>query len=189
MAKEREKAKAAEKKEESQVSQSYLIALIVVIIAVAIAAAYLASIARGGLTGGNISFAQFQSSFLAAPRVAIFTTDLPIAGTNNTTEQYTFECANPLIQEIIENREYHRNSSSIDYYIVTKSGCAKIGGLGVDANAINISSTQCSMDIGQEPTIFINYSTSNTTIIKANYLYTAGTASFLRECGIATEIG
>ncbi|EQD67411.1 hypothetical protein B2A_00768, partial [mine drainage metagenome] len=38
------------------------------------------------------------------------------------------------------------------------------------------------------PSIFINYSTANSTVIKPTQLYFTGDAKFLDECGIAYQI-
>ena len=157
------------------------ILLVVIIIGAAIFAG--AYFNQGG-SGGN--FETFKGNFNSAPRVALLVT-----GYNGTVLSGTVGCATAIIQEVVANKVAHRNASTIDYGILNQTSCIEVKGLTATATS-NYSTTSvqnCLNLTKSEPTIFINYSTKgNTTIIKPNYLYIAGTYKFLRECGVASQI-
>jgi hypothetical protein len=161
------------------VKYAVAVAIIVVIIGVAIFAGSILS------QGQSSSFGVFRSNFNSAPRVAIFVTAY-----NGTIFTGTLGCATSVIQEIVASRTNHRNSSTIDFNVLNQSTCTRSKGLSTQGTNYTTTSVQNCLNIsGTEPTLFINYSTSaNTTIIKPDYLYIAGDAQFLRQCGIADQI-
>jgi hypothetical protein len=157
----------------------YLVALIV-FIAVAVVSYVIFNDLYSAATPGG--FASFKSSFNAAQRVAIYVADY-----NSTVFSNTGTCADKLITSMITYT--HRNSSTIDYFIVNGTSCTYVRGLGAKASNGTIASIgDCKSLSGSEPTIYLNYSSKNETIIKPDYLYTSGDGLFLSECGIATEI-
>lgn len=132
----------------------------------------------------NTSFNAFSRNFATAQRVNIF-----VADPNSTVYQGTFGCASSVIIQIIANKTSHRNSSTIDFNVVNQTSCIRSRGLGgATSNYITTSLQNCLNTTATEPTLYINYSSQNTTIIRPEYLYVSGTLLFLRECGVASEI-
>lgn len=163
-------------------SRSYLpIMIIVAVVAIAIAVGYLAT-SQGA--GGGQTFQGFQNGFYSAPRVAIYATY------DNST--YQINCAIKVIGSITASRAHHRNSSTIDFFVIANStSClSQSGPLGSTNNGTKVTQiADCLAVSGHEPSIFINYSATNSTTIRAGNLYTRGDALFLSECGIASELG
>jgi|GEM_PF-1369674 hypothetical protein len=157
----------------------YVIAIVIV---VAIIGA--AIFAGSYMTQNGNDFNTFKSNFNSAPRVAIFVTAY-----NGTVLSSTVGCATAIIEEVASSRTYHRNTSTIDFDILNQTSCIKSSGLSGKPSNYTITTLQnCLNTTKSEPTIYINYSSSNMTIIRPDYLYISGSDMFLRECGIASEI-
>jgi hypothetical protein len=158
---------------------AYAIAVIVFLAVAAVSYVIVNDIYSAAAPGG---FSAFKSNFDAAQRIAIYVPDY-----NNTVFSITGTCADKLITSIVTYAR--RNSSSIDYFIVNRTSCTYVRGLGTKAsNGTTTSIAGCQSLSGSEPTIYLNYSLKNTTVIKPDYLYTSGDSLFMSECGIATEI-
>ena len=78
--------------------------------------------------------------------------------------------------------------STINFFILTNDSCTYSPGFSLPIQLKNASIQNCLNFSAGNPSIFINYSSTNTTIIKPNTLYFMGNAEFLGECGIAYEI-
>ncbi len=171
-------------KEKSTLQNSIIMAVTIIIVFVAalLISIYLLS---SNAPKNATTFASFQRSFYSAPRVAIYVNDM-----NQSTYQYTLGCATSLIESIVANKNEHRNSSTIDFYVINNTLCvAPNGALGKSNGTINMSASKCLSSINNQPSIFINYSATNKTTISGTTLYTSGDYNFLRECGIASELG
>ncbi len=156
------------------------IVLVVVIIVVAIFASGLLTTMQP-----DNNFNAFRQNFNSAPRVDIF-----VAAYNGTVLSGTISCATAVIEQIVASRTNHRNATTIDLNIINQTSCIRSRGLGGNSSNYTTTSLQnCLNSSSTEPTIYINYSTStNTTIIRPEYLYISGTDLFLRECGVASQI-
>jgi hypothetical protein len=192
----KEKSSKAESKTESKASKAqakpqqkkqqggktkYLVGIILVLMIIAIAVVANSFFAA---KPPNTNFSAFKKNFDAAPRINIFVYD-----PNGTVYQSTFGCASSVIIQIIANKTEHRNSSTIDFNVVNQTTCIRSNGLGgAGTNYTTTSVQSCLATTSTEPTLYINYSTHNTTIIRPDYLYVSGDALFLRECGVASEI-
>ncbi|MCW6159752.1 MAG: hypothetical protein LVQ95_01530 [Candidatus Micrarchaeales archaeon] len=138
-------------------------------------------IVAGGLvyglrnSSGQASFQQFQRNFNAAPRVAIYE-----QYSNASTYPYVIACGDSVIEQLGVSRV--RNTSTIDFFVETNSTSC------INKNGTNIGLQACMNYSAKEPSIFVGYNKSNSTIIKPNALYVTGDAKFLSECGIAAEI-
>jgi hypothetical protein len=110
---------------------------------------------------------------------------------NGTEFSYSSECAYQLIERLIDNQARHRNASTIDFMIVANStSCLSPNGALGTANGTKITPlSSCLALSNSEPSIFINYSSTNSTVIKSGKLYTSGDDLFLSECGVASELG
>ncbi len=139
-----------------------------------------------GLNSGRpASFSTFQGNFNSAPRVAILVT-----ANNGTQLAATVGCATALIQQIVASRTSHRNASTIDYYVMNATSCV-FSPTGIGGSLQNYSYTTpkaCVNVTTREPSIFINYTTTNETIINARSLVVEGDYRFLSQCAVASEI-
>ena len=172
-----------EKSNDDVSDRSSSIALAVVVIVVFIAALVAAYfITKSGSSSG---FSGFVSKFHSAPRVAI-----AVTAYNSTEFSYTIACGTSVIERIVGSKQYHRNETTIDFFVINGTSCiVPNAALGSATGAVNESISTCMSRINSEPSIYINYSASrNITSIKGTSLYTAGDATFLSECGIAQEL-
>jgi len=174
-------AKQAKKQEETSGSRYITAVIIIALIVVAIVVGYVLSSALdgGGAGGGQQSFQSFQSAFMSAQKVAIYAT----TGGNNTA----INCALGLI----ETTAQHRPSNTIDFLVIANStSClTSNGALGKANGTMVVPIKTCLAISDSEPAVFVNYSETNSTVIKDNKLYTSGDVLFLSECGIASELG
>jgi uncharacterized integral membrane protein len=188
-------AKKAEAKQESQAKKAaagkptqerhggpakYAIAIIIVVVIIGFA------IFAGNyaMQNTNSSFNTFKANFDSAPRVAIFVTAY-----NGTVLSGTVGCATAIIEEIASSKTNHRNTSTIDFNIINQTSCIQSPGLTENNSNYRTTTLQNCLNITKtEPTIYINYSSTNSTVIKPDYLYVSGTGLFLSECGVASEI-
>jgi hypothetical protein len=161
-------------------SHAPIIAAIVIIVA-AIAAALL----YNAYGAGGASFTTFKSTFNSAPRVGIY-----VVADNGTGLASTVGCATQLIEKIVATPGIHRNSSTIGFYVLNSTSCTYLaGGLGRQIkNYTYTSASDCINFSRSAPSIFLNYSQYNNTIIKKSAIYIEGNAAFMGECGIAYEI-
>ena len=132
------------------------------------------------------SFGTFEANFNSANRVAIFATAY-----NGSQLSSTVGCATAVIVQIVSSQAHHRDPGTIDYYVVNQTSCVYSGkGLGQPTSNYTTTSLQNCLNVTRtEPTIFINYTQINTTIIRPDYLYTSGNAAYLAQCGIANQLG
>ncbi len=136
-------------------------------------------------SGKTSDFNTFKSNFNTAPRVAIYATAY-----NGTAVSATIECASSIIEEITGNPQVHRNSSTIDFFAINQTTCVFENGIGgVVKNYTYNSISNCIATSKAEPSIFLNYSSVNNTVITPSTLYISGDAGFLAMCGIASELG
>lgn len=178
MAKTEKKAKE-ESKGLSRKHMIAIIGLIIIIFAIAYGLTYEYSQNTSG------SFLTFKNNFNSAPRVAIFVTAY-----NGTALTSTVGCATSLVEQLVESPTNHRNSTSIDFLVLNQSSCVyTANGLGNIISNYTYTSVQNCINISKsEPSIFINYSSSNSSIIKPEAVYVSGDAKFLGECGVASEL-
>jgi hypothetical protein len=161
----------------------YLAAAIIAFVAI-VAVSYLVVSGIYSNSNPQNSFSTFRSNFYSAPRVAIYATAY-----NGTVMSGTVGCATAIIENIVASTQAHRNSSTIDFFIINQTKCTYVSGLG-KSNGTETSLAACLNMSGSEPTIYINYSSTDMNpVIKPDYLYISGNSTFLNECGVATELG
>lgn len=133
----------------------------------------------------TVSFETFLNNFNSAQRIAIYATAY-----NGTILSSTVGCATAIIQKIVGSQQMHRDSSTIDFYVINETTCTYAeNGLGHQTNGyITTPVSNCLNVSRSETTIYINYSSTNITIIKPNYLYFSGDQLFLSQCGIAEQL-
>ena len=180
--------KSAAKKREAHkgVSAAVKMAVVAVVIIIIAAGALLVYDNLFGSGQQSASFGTFKANFNTAPRVAIFATAY-----NGSILSSTVGCATAVIVQIVSSQANHRNPSTIDYYVINQTSCVySAAGLGQPTSNYTTASVQSCLNVTRtEPTIFINYTATNSTIIRPDYLYTSGNAAYLAQCGIADEFG
>ncbi len=127
------------------------------------------------------TFPTFLGNFKSASRVAL-------AVTYSNNSQYGFE--EPCATEIIQMIAHSRNATTIDIFVMNQTTCYySPSGLG---HAINISTVPASTCLGyakSEPSIYLNFSSTNSTVITPYHLYVDGNAAYMQKCGIAVDLG
>jgi hypothetical protein len=180
--KKEEKAKEKKPEQAKGGAAKYVIAILIIVVIIIVA--LFAGVILNPKSPNNSSFETFKKNYDSAARVNIF-----VAGYNGSILSSTIGCATAIIEQTVASKTNHRNSSTIDLNIINQTSCIRSKGLGViGANYITTSLQNCLNTTATEPTIYINYSKQNTTIIRPEYLYVSGDALFLSECGLAPEI-
>jgi hypothetical protein len=129
-------------------------------------------------------FYSFENAFHSAPKVAIYA-----IAYNGTALTSTVGCASAIIENIISSKQYHRNASSIEFFVLNQSACfSSAHGLGSGSNATQMPIQACLNQSKSMPSIFINYSVENRTLINSKSVYIWGNVQFLKECGIAEAL-
>ena len=159
--------------------------MIAIALVIVIAAAVLVYYFRFGTGSSQASFSSFRNTFNSAPRVAIY-----VVSSNSTGLGATVGCATQLIEKLLETPQTHRNSSTIGFYVMNSTSCTySSSGLGsAIKNYTSTSASNCISFSKSEPSIFLNYSPENRTIITRSALYLEGNSAFMSECGIAYEM-
>ncbi len=166
-------------------SRSVAWVVVAAVIIVAIIATGIFVLTNPGTGSQTTPFATFKSNFAAANSVAIY-----VDSSNVSAYPSTIACATALIETIEANAATHKNASNIGFYVMNQTNCTyKQGGLGsVITNYTNSTPAACLALSTGMPRIFINYSSTNSTVIRPLSLYVSGTPSFLSECGVASQI-
>ncbi len=176
-------AQKSEKKQEKKNTgngRKYLAVIGIVVVFIAVAGGLVYGLGRTQPT----SFSTFKQNFDSAPRVAIYAT-----GYNGTQLGSTIGCATAVIESIVGSSTYHRNSSTIDLYVMNSTACTFENGIGGQISNYSFNSIGNCLSASQhEPSIFINYSETNITRITPTTLHISGNEQFLELCGVASEI-
>lgn len=169
-----------EKGEEKQGASRYLPYAAAVVVMIVIAA-----IAYFAFTNYvTVPFPTFKSAFLSAPRVSITATFA-----NNTQ----FNIMNPCITSIIQFVAHTRNASTIDFFLVNSANATctySPSGLGhAISNITTQSAIKCIAVARSEPSLFLNFSSYNSTTITPIHMYAGGNAGYMSACPIASDLG
>jgi len=165
--------KAAGEKKNKGKSLEYLFVLLVILAIIIIA--YLA-FSNFLLT----PFSTFASNFHAAPRVA-----LVVFFSNESEYISEYSC----FTKVIESIAYTRNATTIDFFIINGTTCTYPStGLGKPIQIATTNASKCLSVAKAEPSIFMNYSNVNRTIITPYHLYIYGNNAYMNACPIASDI-
>ncbi|MEM3227772.1 MAG: hypothetical protein QXR58_02920 [Candidatus Micrarchaeaceae archaeon] len=168
---------------ESKITGISSIALAIAIVAVI---AIIAVIAYTKLSSTNAAqITAFKNSFISAPKVNIYVT-----AQNSSAFASTIGCATTLIEKIIETPQTHRNPNTIGFYVMNGTSCIySANGLGSAIKNYTYASAQTCLNFSKgTPSIFLNYSTTNSTTAMHDALYVRGDFQFMEQCGIAYEL-
>ena len=134
----------------------------------------------------STSFSTFKSNYLGSAKVAVVVTY------GNTTQlSYEIPCSEDVIQAVSRARSLTSgfNSSSMDFFILNSSACSYQLGLGYPINVKNATASTCLSAIKNRPAIYLNYSSTNSTIITPYKLYVYGNSNYMRVCSITADLG
>lgn len=134
----------------------------------------------------STSFPTFKSNYLSAPRVAVM-----VNYANATQLSYETPCYEGIIQTLSHARAAAKgwNTSTMDFFILNGTACSYQLGLGYPIDIRNATAAACLAAVKPEPTIFLNYGSSNSTIITPYKLYVYGNAAYMRSCSIMADLG
>jgi len=125
-------------------------------------------------------FSTFASNFHAAPRVA-----LVVFFSNESEYISEYSC----FTKMIESMAYTRNATTIDFFIINGTTCTYPStGLGKPIQIATTNASKCLSVAKAEPSIFMNYSITNRTIITPYHLYIYGNNAYMSACPIASDI-
>lgn len=159
--------------------------LLIILAVIAVSTLLTAYIYENSNPGSNVPLSTFLSNLRAAPTIGIYVNDL-----NGTVYPDANFCATSLIYQIISQNYTHRDPATIDFFIINGSArtCTYTKGLRTAGNLTNTTLSDCISMSSTMPSIFINYSRVNRTIVKNSALYIEGTPQYLYECGISAQI-
>ncbi|MGC8776830.1 MAG: hypothetical protein ACP5P2_02715 [Candidatus Micrarchaeia archaeon] len=124
-------------------------------------------------------FSTFLSNFKSAPRIAV------VVSFQNES-QYISEY--PCFTKLVGSIAYTRNATTIDFFILNATNCTyPVYGLGRPTQVGTTTRAKCLSIARSEPSIFLNYSSVNRTIITPYHLYVYGNAAYMLACPIAAE--
>ncbi|MGC8537829.1 MAG: hypothetical protein ACP5MZ_02490 [Candidatus Micrarchaeia archaeon] len=180
-AKKNNATKTSELQQKEGISRQAIAVIAIIIIFVAV----FSSLFYGLVSYKPTSFSTFANNFNKANSVAIY-----VNYTNGTTFAPELSCSNALIEELTSSVKDHKNASQINFYVLYNNSCIyRQGALGtLISNYTNATRSECISYGANKPSIFINYSSVNRTVITPSKLYFSGDANFLDECGIAYQI-
>ncbi|MCL4373320.1 MAG: hypothetical protein M1360_00810 [Candidatus Marsarchaeota archaeon] len=129
-------------------------------------------------------FYTFESNFHSAKSVAIY-----MSAYNGTVFASTEPCATSIVESIVSSSKYHRNASTINFFVLNQTACfTSAKALGIVSNYTQEPISDCLNVSKSMPSIFINYSDVNSTIITPDKLVMQGDYAFLSECGVAPAL-
>lgn len=127
----------------------------------------------------NLTYLTFLNNVNSSARVAI------IQSYNNGTvlgeEEYCYSLL------AIQQLAHTRKPSTIDFFIISQQNATctySSSGLGGQINVTNSSASSCLNRISSEPSIFINYSLSNSTIVTPSSVTINANQAFLSRCTV-----
>ena len=175
MAKAKTKQETATKAKKEENIWMYALAALVGVVALYAAYYFLSNYVQ-------TSFTAFKSSYIAAPKVAI-------ALVYDTIPQYSasLQCSLALTQVVSRARSQSFSSNSIDFVIMNSTACVYQQGLGYPINFVNDTPENCKALLKSTPTIFLNYSYANYTVVTLNHMYIGGNNDYMTTCPIAAE--
>ena len=130
----------------------------------------------------NVPFSTFKSNLQDAKSVNLYVTYI------NDTQYSSEGTCFPLI---IEQLAHTRKASTINFFLINQTSCIyPRGGLGSPNVSLENTSVQnCLNESSSGPSIFLNYSSSNSTRITADRMYIYGNTGYMSRCPIASDFG
>lgn len=135
-----------------------------------------------GPVGSPVPFSTFKSTFQSAQRVSIVAT---------FSNQSQYENESPCFTSLIQVVARTRKASTIDFFIINQANATctySNTGLG---GAISLNTSNSAYCIGiakSEPSLFLNYSDSNSTRITSSSMFVYGNSKYMASCPIEVEM-
>jgi hypothetical protein len=170
---------AAESKPAGRSSSTKYLIVIAAIIAIAIIAVIYV---YPGSIVSTVPFSTFKSNMQSSPRVSI-----AVTYTNQSQLANESGCFTSIVQVVAHSRQ----AATIDFFLIDnqQNTCTYSDtGLGGSVNPITTNSTYCLSKAYSEDGIFLNYSSSNATMITSNHAFVYGNNAYLAQCPIAVEL-
>jgi len=148
---------------------------LIVVLVIVIAATLVVLLSRPG-----VPFSTFKSNFYSASNVAI-------VATYANESQYIAESACfPTLREIVSE---HRNASTVLFFLINASNSTCTFSPTISPISIETKpASYCLSIANSEPSIFLNYSSTNSSIITAYRLKVFGNAQYMQQCPIAIDM-
>ncbi len=176
--------KKASKEEKGRSSKTQVVLLLVFAAIVVIAVFFGSYSLLSSGSGSSANYTVFWNNFAAAPRAGIV-----IDYYNSSVFSSGLSCATSLIQNIIESQSLHRNSSTLDFYVINSTACTYSLGLGgTSSNSLTGTPSQCESLSAAEPRIVIGYALRNITKFNSTVLSIEGNADYLQMCGVSSTL-
>ena len=166
-----------EKKEPKPRSPYLYAAAVAIVIIVAVAALFTVS---GTFNG--VSFSSFKQNFNSASKVAVVLNYTNLTVLN--TKEYL--CAQPLLEIL----EAHSPPPTIDLLVINSTSCTEdvIAPPKYAISPINTTPAACLSIAGSEPSISLNYSAQNYTVVRPYHISVFGDYNYMRSCPIAVDM-
>jgi uncharacterized integral membrane protein len=175
-----EARRAAAKEHEEKRSGSNLVTYLIIVVVIALILCLFYFVATNYI---STPFSTFKSNFISAPRVAV------VVGYSSDAQRVN---ETPCFTNMIQYIATTRNASTIDFFIINQSNETCIyspTGLGHQISIATKSANSCLSVARSEPSVFLNYSGTNYTMITLSHLYIYADSGYLASCPIATELG
>ncbi len=159
--------------------KSTLTIIAVIIVGIAILTA-LFLILPDSFTG--VSFTSFKSAFDSASRVSIVATYY-----NGTQSSLMGACYTSVVQVVAHSRK----ANTIDFYLINAENhtCTySKSGLGGSVVPVTTNASYCLSTAYSEPALFLNFSSSNATVIKPTQMFAYGNGPYMSSCPLAVNL-
>ncbi|MCL5238920.1 MAG: hypothetical protein M1286_00385 [Candidatus Marsarchaeota archaeon] len=175
--KERARAKASEERKERRQERSDLKAALMIGVPLLVVFVIFFAVVLPML---SVPFSTFKSNFLSSTRIAVVA-----QYSNNSYSGAVLQCAT----QVVQVAAHSRNASSIDFFVLNGTTCTyPVGGLGHTVNLATNTIQNCINMTMSEPSVVLNYSSTNQTRITTSRLYVNGDSPYMSQCPIAVDL-
>lgn len=178
--KEKEKPSAEQQKKETAATEEKKSRNLTIYVLLIMAALLIIGIVSLSGSLSNVSFSSFKQNFNSAQRVAFV-----VYYNNASTYGLETICATDTV-EVLSSK---RSPSTIDFFTLQSNNCTYIpNGLGHIGNVLTTNSSSCLSTAASEPSIYLNYSNTNSTVITPYHLKIYGNSGYMRSCPLAVDL-
>lgn len=159
-----------------------ILAIIVIAVVLIVMYTYNSNSITSSNPNFNTAFASFKSEFNSAQKIAIISQYI-----NGTEYVNISRCVTDLVHDEVSSLQ--RNSSTINFYVINSTTCTySPTGLGHTINPITTNASSCENSTASEPSIYLNYSANNYSVLTKNHLTVYGNGAYFAQCPIAISI-
>ncbi|VVB76783.1 Uncharacterised protein [uncultured archaeon] len=152
--------------------------LLIVVVAAAVFALFYFVVLPSSLL--TVPFTTFKDNYVSAPRVAI------LANTyfNGNDSAASLQC----FARVAQVTAFTRNRTTMDLFVLNRTNCTFSPAGAASLNLTIRPISYCLEKAQSEPSIFLNYSSSNYTVVRAYGLHVYGNAAYMQSCPLAVDI-